>query len=370
MASNTPFRLYKVTTFRGGHQVPLIVAWPRGLAARGEIRSQYGYVTDVLPTLVDLIGLDVPGQRRGAPAQPMTGTSLAPTLRDASAPTAHPEQYLEVRGHRAYYRDGWEIVTLHYGGTPFGDGEWQLYDVERDPTQTQNLADEEPSRVEELARAFDEAAWANDAYPVADLGTGLHAMRDPADVDPTGPVTLDPDGHTLDPNLAKALVHGRSFSVTVRLDFSPGDRGILVAHGDQGGGYSLYVDGDRLYHAHNAHGSLELVDGGPLEPGAREIELRLTAAGGQRWDAVLAVDGVERAAREGLAMLSYIAPFEGIDVGIDRRSPVAWDVYEREGPFPYTGTIRSVTYTPGEYAPDATQPRAARLREEALLRYE
>ena len=97
---------------------------------------------------------------------------------------------------------------------------------------------------------------------------------------------------------------------------------------------------------------------------------QLAVLGGAWLSGAQAAGGEERAAVTGLPMLAYIAPFEGIDVGIDRRSPVSWDVYERHGPFPYTGTLHSVTYVPGEPAPDAPQLRTAELREEALRRFD
>jgi arylsulfatase len=299
----------------------------------------------------------------------MTGASMGATLADGAAPTAHPEQYYELRGHRGYVRDGWEAVALHHPRTPFGDHEWQLFHVTEDPTQIDDRAAAEPGRLDELARSWDEAAWANQVYPMDEVGGTLHAMSPPGRRS-AGELVLRPGDHTLEPNLAKALISSRSFTVTVALDFRPGDRGVLVAHGDQGGGYALYVEDDELVLAYNDHGAMTLIRAGRLAAGASEIVADLRAPGGQAWDLSIAVDGEERAAVAGLPMLAYIAPFEGIDVGIDRRSPVSWDVYERHGPFPFTGMLQSVTYTPGEPAPDAPQLRTAELREEALRRFD
>jgi arylsulfatase len=368
MVSNTPFRLYKITTFAGGHQVPLIVSWPGGLAERGAIRRQYAFVTDVLPTLVDLIGLELPTERDGVLLRPPTGASLAATLRDAGAPTAHPEQYYEIRGHRGYYRDGWEIVTLHYPQARIEDDRWQLFHTAADPTQLDDLADAEPGRVEELERGWDELAWANDVYPLGDLAPGgLHAGRRPGDVDPDAPLVLRPANHTLEPHRAKTYVQGRSFTVTVQLDFRPGDEGMLVAHGDQAGGYALYVERDELVFAHNWYGRITLVGAGALERAA-EVVLDVEATAERTWNVTVAVDGVERARRSGLGMFLLNAPFEGIDVGIDRRSPVSWDVYERHGPFPYTGALETVTYAPGPPVARAAPSPAA--REQAVRRFD
>ena len=105
------------------------------------------------------------------------------------------------------------------------------------------------------------------------------------------------------------------------------------------------------------------LSGGPLADGTKEVVLDLTARAKRIWDVTLSVDGAQRAALEAVPILFGMAPFEGIDVGIDRRSPVSWDLYERFGPFPYTGTLHTVTYTPGEPAPDAPVHLEPMLRE-------
>ncbi len=129
-----------------------------------------------------------------------------------------------------------------------------------------------------------------------------------------------------------------------------GDEGILVAHGDQGGGYLLSVEDGRLTFAHNDGHRMRRLDGGTLAPGSGRIVLEATAPGGNVWNFTLRVDGEERAAGEGFPLFLAMAPFEGIDVGIDRRSPVDWSIHERHGPFPWTGSLDRVTYEPGTHA--------------------
>lgn len=365
MVSNTPFRLYKGTTYAGGHQVPCVISWPAGLPEKGVIRPQYTHVTDLVPTLLDLIGRQPLTERHGLPAKELTGASMRPTLADGDVPTPHPEQYYEIAGHRGFHRDGWEAVTLHYPRGNFDEEPWQLFHVAADPTQTTDLAAKEPQRRDELVEAFDEAAWRFHVYPLDDQ-TGLHMMRSP-DLDrPVRAVTLHRAAKTLERQRSTRLVAGRSFTVTVRLEFRPGDRGILVAHGDQGGGYALYVDDDELRLAYNFHSNMHELVGGRLPTGPQEVIAELTAPGGGVWDVAFVVGG-ERSASQTLPMLSGLSPFEGIDVGIDRRSPVSWELYEREGCFPYTGALSSVTYEPGELAPDAVA-RMILERREALLK--
>jgi arylsulfatase len=108
---------------------------------------------------------------------------------------------------------------------------------------------------------------------------------------------------------------------------------------------------------------MTLVDAGEMPDGARRIAVEFTAPGDRRWDVRIVIDDDDRATHSGLPMLFGIAPFEGISVGIDPRSPVSWDLYRRFGPFPYTGSLAAVTYTPGEPAPDAPVHLVGMLRE-------
>ena len=144
------------------------------------------------------------------------------------------------------------------------------------------------------------------------------------------------------------LIAARSFTVDVVFDYADGDAGMLVAHGDQGGGYALYIEDGELTYAHNGYGHMRLLSGGPLAEGRRTVRLDYSITDGFAWDLRVLVDGAETADGKGYTGMWTMAPFEGIDVGIDRRSPVSWDVYQRHGPFPYTNAIASVTYTPGQ----------------------
>ena len=149
----------------------------------------------------------------------------------------------------------------------------------------------------------------------------------------------------------------------VSLEVADGDRGTLVAHGDQGGGYALYVVDGRLLLAWNGYGSMTEVDGGPLAAGTSSIILAVEAVGNLSVHVDLRVDETVVAGARDLPALTAIAPFQGIDVGIDRRSPVSWTIRERYGTFGWSGILHHVTYRPGELAPDAGQRWLDVLRE-------
>jgi arylsulfatase len=351
MASNTPFRFYKGNTFAGGVRVPFLVHWPTGLPrAEGDdgIRHGYQYVTDITPTLLELAGLASPGVRHGLPAKSVDGVSFAPVLRDPSVGSTHDEQYAEFGGSRGFYRDGWKIVTDHRPGTPFDDAEWQLYHVESDPNELRNVAADHPELLRELAAAWERAAWENTVFPLSQRWFGQ--IRRPAERELERPVRLLPGTPKLERYRSSQLISLRSFALDIEVGHDDADEGVLVAHGDQGGGYSVYLEDGRLRLAYNEYGRLHEVDAGPLAAGPHEIRLQATWLPDFRWSLVLCLDGHPVGGLASVAMLIGMAPFSGIDVGVNRGGPVHWGVYQRHGSFRYTGDLRSVTYTPGERA--------------------
>jgi arylsulfatase A-like enzyme len=363
-AANTPFRLHKGTTFQGGHHVACIASWPNGIKQTGTTRTQYAHLIDVLPTFVDVLNLEVPVLKNGVSAKPMSGTSFAPLLEDSMGADSHAEQYYEMTGHRGYYADGWEAVTLHYPNVEYDEEEWQLYHLVEDPAQAHNLADMHPERVAELVASWDKAAKANQVYPLDDGSGGLR-LRDPGLLPPSEPITLFPNSPTLERGVASQFIQYRSWALSASFDYRSHDEGIIVSHGDQGGGYVLYIDTDgSLIYGHNAYGKLELVNAGALGKGRNVVRVEVAASMDGTWDLHLAVDNVERA-RALLPALTILAPFQGIDIGRSRRSPVNWDLQQRHGAFPYTGELHRVTYEPGDFIYPALQQLLQHHAEEA-----
>jgi arylsulfatase len=348
MACNTPFRLYKFSTFRGGHQVPFIFSWPvRTAAVGGQVRGQYVYVTDLLPTLCDLIGIEPARERHGQPAEPLDGTAFTPTIDDPAAPSCHPEQYYECIGHRGYYRDGWEAVTFHQPLTRFTGEHWQLFNTRDDPTQRDDLSGRHPGLTAELVAAWEQAAWDNQVFPLDD-GTRLISLwRPPWDAELVRPLRILPGTPTLERHRSTQLIEGRPFQITVDWEYSPGDEGVLVAHGGQSAGYLLYVEDGALHFEENEYGDPKPLPPVRLNATSKEVVVDVAPAGTGHWRVRVILDGVPVAEETALAQLGGFLPFEGIDVGIDRRSPVSWDLHLRRGTFPFTGVLRAVTYTPG-----------------------
>jgi len=351
MASNTPFRLYKVNTHAGGQQVPFIVSWPNGPVDVAAQRNQYEFVTDLYPTLAALADVPIATHRRGSRSgvREIDGRSFAPMLsaEGLDSPSTRTEQYQEMTGHRSYYRDGWEAVTFHRRPSAFGQHEWELYDLRRDPTQIDDLASQHPELVAELADAWERAAWANGVFPI-DEGVGLRGTFRPERLELSSPVVVH-RGDSLERARSQVFVGGRPFDLRIDVDFAAGDRGVLLAHGDQGCGYSLFVDDDHLWWAHNDLGSLGVHDLGSVPVGTRSIEIAVSAVAGPpvRWDVACTLDGVRAGTITGLAAPTGLTPYQGIDVGADTRSPVHWELFRREGSFAYRGVLHRVRITPG-----------------------
>ena len=135
MASNTPLRRYKQNTHGGGIRDPFIVSWPRGIRARGELRHQFCHVCDILPTLLDIIGIELPTEINGVTQMPLEGMSFRASLNDPAAPSKASPQYFEQFGHRGLWHQGWKAVAYHPPGKPFDADTWELYDLTRTSTR-------------------------------------------------------------------------------------------------------------------------------------------------------------------------------------------------------------------------------------------
>lgn len=366
MVSNTPYRLYKAHTHAGGHAVPFIMAGPT-VRQPGMLHRQYAHISDVLPTLVDQIGLQLPGHREGVPARPMSGISFAPMLRDPTAPAARREQYYEIGGHRGIYRDGWEAVTLHRSDTAFSEETWELYDVQADPAQTQDLASSYPERLAELVDAWERLAWSNRVFPL-DEGSGvMRRLRPPDDDTFSEPVQIVGGSPTLERWRSRQLIEQRDFSIAISFRHEPGDAGVLLAHGGQGGGYIFYVEDGFVVYGHNAYGKATTHRGPRLSAGDHGVRLDAAVPAPGRWELTLTLDDRPWVERLDATMIGPgVAPLEGIDVGIDRRSPVLQSLRDRHGAFPYSGTVMWARYEPGPRTDDWSPAALDRARQIGL----
>jgi arylsulfatase len=345
-AGNSPLRWYKQNTYGGGVRDPLVVHWPNGIEARGELRTQFCHVVDLTPTIVDVTGAPVPDVFHDVAQLPMHGASIRSTFDDAAAPPPRRIQYFEQMGHRGLWSDGWKITTYHLEGRPFDDDEWALFRLDDDFSECHDVAAEHPDVLRSLIDAWWSEAGRHDVLPLDDRTIELFGGTPrPATVHARSEyVYFPPLAHI--PADATPPFGGRSWTVTAVVDVdaetSTPVEGVLYARGSHNVGHAFYVKDGELRFEYNALGTRYRVAGGPLvlDPGRHELVARFDRVdrGGTL---VVAADGTDLASVEITRVVRMLGS-TGLDVGRDALSPVSDDY---QGPFPFTAAIDRITFS-------------------------
>ena len=342
-ASNTPFIHGKRAVYAGGSRVPMIVSWPKGIEARGEIRSQFHHVTDVVPTVLELTGIEHPPEHDGREAMALEGVSMAYTFDDAAAPSRHTEQYYEIEAQRAYYADGWKIVTWRPQDKRYDEVDWELYDLRNDFSESKDVASLHPERVADLDQRWWEAARRYNVLPLDDrrlLEKGS-ALARPSAGQRTRFVYRQGD-----PTFQRAFqppMIGRPYEIRARIERPKGDeQGVLAALGSVETGWSLFIEGDRLIYVNNLpRVGKEIVSDQPVPRGASTVAFRFTpdGAGPLSGMGTLLIDDVP----VGSANLRLPVFFtnEGLDIGRDSLTSVSG---RYEAPNAFTGQVEEVVF--------------------------
>ncbi|MFZ5670390.1 MAG: arylsulfatase [Pseudomonadota bacterium] len=340
MASNTPLKRYKQNTHGGGVRDPLVICWPKGIPSRGELRGQFAHACDVAPTILDILGLAPPAEVQGVAQAPLEGTSFKASLFDAAAPAKAGPQIFEMFGHRGLWKDGWKAVAYHPPGRPFDADVWELYHLDADFSEANDLAATHPERLEELIEAWWTAAEAGKVLPLddrfgprfAENAIRFHGARRRF-------VFHRGMGHV--PTDVAPDVRSRSYRIEADCRIAGEDEGVLIAHGDATCGYSLFVRGGRLVHDMNVGGAHAVVVSDRLiEPGRRTLGVAVRPVDGQR-RIVLLIDGAHAGEiSTPLGFFNFIS-WSGLDIGFDRGSPVG----DYAAPFRFTGLLKTVTVT-------------------------
>jgi arylsulfatase len=338
-ASNTPYRLYKQFTHLGGVADPLIMSWPKGMASAGAevgaVRQQFVHVIDLMPTILEATGVKAPSTRRGVQLKPVQGKSIAPTFRAADAPT-RTEQYFELGGHRAFYAAPYRIAARHERGKPFGQDQWELYDLSKDPNELNDLAASMPDKVKELAGKWQAAAEQYGVFPLDDRQMVIRMVQDRQGRGIRQSWDLRPPIERLSRETAP-VVCGLPHEIIVDC-VRTGD-GVLLAHGSQPAGYTLYVKDGQLFYEQSLLPWREVILGGPVPMG--KVELRYVQTMKSRpfdGSGALFVNGEKRAERS-FARALFSTSYDGFSVGADLGNRVS-PAYT--APFPFSGTIERV----------------------------
>ena len=367
-AGNTPFRRWKRETYRGGISDPFLVHWPQGMKAKGEVRTQYAHATDLVPTVLDALGLDPPTMIKGVAQSPIEGVSLAHTFDDANAPTKHGTQYFEMMGHRSIYHDGWRAVcpwpgtSFSESGRTFGTpipaetlteldaNDWELYHVAEDFAENHDIAAENrPRLIEMIAQWYVEAGKYN-VLPVDGRGQQRFAEPRPQIAPGRDSYTYYPGTQEVPVNAAAPIIN-RPHSITADVEISAGGaQGVLISQGGIDGGYTLFVKDGKLQYVYNyvARTFYHVESNVDVPEGRHQLRYEFEVTGepdilkgkGAAGRGQLYIDG-ELVGQVEMPVTNPIilGLASGVAVGADAGAPVT-DQYEP--PFEFTGTLHKV----------------------------
>ena len=255
VAFSTPYKMFKRYSYAGGTCDPLVIHWPAGIEAKGEVRHQYHHVTDIVPTLLDCCGLEFPGEIDGVDQVPLAGESMRYSFDAADAPTPRTRQYYCMLGTRGIWQEGWKAVAVHgptSGIGHFDDDQWELFHVDEDRAEAVDLAAEHPDKLKQLIEVWFEEAGKYDVLPLDDR----HPWEIIADVRPQVEPVRDTYiyyPHTAEvPEAAAPNIRGRSFKVLAEVEIESADaEGVIFAQGGRFGGHALYLKDRRAHYVYN-----------------------------------------------------------------------------------------------------------------------
>ncbi len=261
MAFNAPFKMWKRYEFNGGTCDPCIVSWPAGIRAEGETREQYYHAIDLVPTILDVLGVDPPETIGGHVQSHFDGVSMRSSFDDPAASSNRRTQFYSMLGSRGIWHDGWKAVTTHPTLSGWGEYEkdtWELYHTDIDPSEVHDLAAEQPERLQQMINLWYAEAGANRAFPLDDR-SALELLTTPRPVlsPPRDRYIYYPDVADV-PESQAVNVRNRSYIVAAVVDIpQPGAEGVLFAQGSHFGGHALYIKDNRLHYVYNFLGMLE-----------------------------------------------------------------------------------------------------------------
>ncbi len=348
MAFDTPFKLWKrYANYEGGIADACLVAWPKGIKARGEIRHQYIQAIDIVPTIYDCLGIEPPAVVKGYTQSPIAGISFKKTFDDGKATTGKETQFYVMLGTRGIWHKGWFANAIHpatSGWSNFTLDKWELYNLEEDRNQTHDLADKYPEKLEELKGLWFYEAGKYNGLPLEDR-TPIEVLTTPR----PQPSKLRqryiyyPDCAEV-PESVAVNIRGRSYNIAAEVEVkSDKAQGVLFSHGGRFGGHSLYIKDGKLHYVYNWLGEKEqkLTSNTNVPNGKCILGLRFRKEGQEGLSAVgmaaLYINNENVAeAKIQTQPGNFSLVGEGLNIGKDAGQPVSSDY---ESPFEFTGGI-------------------------------
>ncbi|GIQ73952.1 arylsulfatase [Bradyrhizobium sp. RD5-C2] len=355
-AMDTPFQWTKqIASHLGGTRNPLIIKWPAKIKDHHAIRTQFTHIIDIAPTILAAAGVNEPRSVNGTPQEPIQGRSMLGTFNDAKAPEMRTSQYFEMFGNRAMYKDGWWAASLAFEPWQAVRGEfdpfkakWELYNLDKDFSQADDVADKNPDRLQEIVALWWAQASANKVLPLDWRG----AERFSAEL--TGKPNLAGDRKRFVypgdlsglPEASAPDLKNKSFSVAAKVEISDSANGVIFTQGGNTGGWGFYMKNGKLVGAHNFLDvkSFIVASDQPVPAGKHELKMAFSYEGGKEMGKsgiiTLSVDGN----KVGSGKVDQTTPFkyslsENQDIGEDTGTAVVRDYQE---PFPFEGKIDEV----------------------------
>jgi arylsulfatase len=352
----TPFQWTKqIASHFGGTRNGMVISWPKGIAAKGELRTQFHHCIDVVPTILEACKVTMPSSVNGVTQKPIEGVSMSYAFAEADAKDRRTKQYFELLSNRAIYSDGWVACTTPVGAPWDSAGakvdeitgyKWELYDTSKDFSQAHDLAAEMPDKLKDLQLLFyTEAA----RYNVLPIDNSKTERLDPA-IRPSltrGRKSFSyTEGMVRIPEGASPDIKNKSWSLKADVEVKENASGIIVTQGGLFGGWGLYLDqGKPVFHYNFVDvARFDVAGKEPLAPGKHTVEMQFAYDGGgigRGGMATVIVDGKPAAkGRVERTIPIRITLDETLDIGEDCGTPVnlTYDV-----PFRFEGEIENVT---------------------------
>jgi arylsulfatase len=357
VATDAPFTWTKqMAADFGGTRNGMVMHWPNGFDAKGEIRSQFHHVNDVAPTILEATNLPAPKMINGVEQIPMDGVSMLYAVADAEAEDRHTTQYFEMFGNRAIYDNGWMARIVHiipWQGKPLKplqDEKWELYNVKEDFSLTNNLAAQYPEKVEEMKKLFDQEAIANNVYPLDDRLYERFNAAIAGRPDLMGDRTSLTLAQGMEGMLENTFLNVKNNSKTIiaNVSLKGNDRGVILCQGGKFGGWALYMDNGKPAYTYNYFGLQSYTVKSPAKLTQENAEIKLSFdydgnGTGKGGTATIYVDGKKVA--EGRIEKTQPAVFsadETADVGLDDATQVANKVFKNVKDSKFTGYVNKV----------------------------
>jgi arylsulfatase len=359
-AMDTPFQWTKqIASHFGGTRNGLVISWPARIKDKGGIRTQFHHVIDIMPTILEAVGVPAPTSINGVAQKPIEGVSMVSTFDDAKSPSKHTTQYFEMFGNRAIYHDGWVAATTP-GVAPWDtaaevegrlpavlDYQWELYNVSKDFSEAVNLAAKEPAKLKELQDLFWTEAEKYNVLPIE------NSRIDRFDVNNRPSLTTGRDEFTYFPGLVRIPegaapdLKNKSYQIKAEVVIPKrGAEGMLLTHGGRFAGYGLYLLKGKPVFLYNLAGVARYSVAGKeaLKPGKHTIVFDFKYDGGglgKGGKGTLQVDGKTVATGRIERTLAFrLSLDETLDCGEDTGTPVSEDYHV---PFKFTGELKKVT---------------------------